>query len=468
MATSAARPPSVGTRGWFYLAAVGGLILVAGALIAYHLLTRDRSVSDPEAKGRLQTASLPELATAAVGAWPQWRGPNRDGVSAETGLLTHWPQDGPSVLWRAPAGLGYSGLAVAGGRVYTLLQTKEGEQGKEAVICWDAASPGEGRVLWRFAYDCAFDNEQGAGPRSTPTVDGDHVYAVGATGVLTCLKANTDNKDGARVWQHDLVKEFGARIPRWGLSFSPLVDGDLVYALPGGPDEQAVIAFNKHDGRVVWHSLSDLPGYSSPVLTTAAGKRQLLCFLGEALVSLDPATGKEFWRYPWKTAYECNIATPIAVGNYVFISSGYGKGCALMEVVAEPNDSAGARFVYENNRMCNHFSSSVYYKEHVYGFNEGTLTCMNLRTEQVRWKEKGFKKGSLLIADGHLVILGESGRLALAKATPDGYVEEAACELRATRCWTPPALADGKLYIRLLARSDDGNQEGQVLCLKVK
>jgi outer membrane protein assembly factor BamB len=461
------QPPPAASAGarWLYLAVVAGLILVFGALLGYQLLNRDRFESDPDAMKKLQDEALRPPPPKAVRDWPQWRGPDRDGVSPETGLLTEWPQDGPEVLWRAKCGLGFSGVSIADGRVCTLVQDDD----KEAVVCWDANSRGEAKELWRFSYPCQFANERGSGPRSTPTIDGNYVYAVGATGKLHCLKANTDKKDGELVWQKDLLADFYAPNLRWGISFSPLVEGDLIITTPGGSDGNAVVAFHKRDGTVAWKALDDQASYSSPIAMTAVGKRQVLYFAATALISLDPATGKEYWRFPWRTYSECNIATPIAVDNYVFISSGYGKGCALLEVMPGEGGTPQVRRVYETNRMCNHFSSSVYYKEHLYGFNEGTLVCMEFRTGKVRWKEPAFKKGSLLIADGHLIILGEDGKLALARATPDSYQEEAAHDFRTSkRCWTVPSLADGKLYLRLTLKTDDGTEEEQILCLKMK
>ncbi len=458
MATSVERPQSARSRGWFYLAVIAGLVLACAALTVYHLLTRDRFEADPEAMQRLETATLPEVERASAGDWPQWRGPYRDGVSAETGLLTQWPAEGPTVLWRADSGAGISSVSVSAGRAYTLMQYKGPDaQGKEAVVCWDAA---RGQELWRYAYDCDYAFDHGDGPRSTPTVQGGRVYAVGATGLFHCLQADT----GALLWKHDLLQEFHAPNLRWGVSFSPLVDGDLVYTNPGGPNGNSVVAFHAADGTVAWHSLGDHAGYSSPIITEADGKRQLLVFTGGALVSLDPQTGREDWRFPWQTDFECNIATPIAVGNYVFISSGYGKGCALLEV--GPND---VHRVYQNNRMCNHFASSVYYRGHLYGFNDARLTCMDFRTGTIRWKESGLKKGSLLLADGHLIVLGGSGKLALVKATPERYVEETSYQLPTSKeCWTVPSLAQGRLYVRATLKGDDGREEGQVLCFKIK
>jgi outer membrane protein assembly factor BamB len=209
-----------------------------------------------------------------------------------------------------------------------------------------------------------------------------------------------------------------------------------------------VAAFEKRSGRLVWQALSDEPGYSSPVCATLAGVRQLLVLTNESLVSLSPANGRINWRHPWPIKDGFNIATPITVGNYVFISSAYGKGCALLEVTRNSDDSLGVQEVYEHNRMRNYFASSVRYGEHIYGFDNSDLACMEVRTGMVLWREKGFGKGSLLIADGRLIVLAEHGRLALAEASPEGYRERAAFQVSTNKCWTVPVLAGGRLYVR--------------------
>jgi outer membrane protein assembly factor BamB len=359
-----------------------------------------------------------------------------------------------------PIGRGFSSVAVAGGRLYTMDEQTVAESGAaaprhlEAVVCLDAAT---GREIWRFSYPNHYDERFGSGPRSTPTVDSNLVFAVGPTGIFHCLRADT----GAMVWRHDLVEEFHSRSLQYGVSFSPLVEGDLVYTMPGGPDGGAIAAFHKRTGARAWKALDDPVGYSSPIAVTAAGVRQILFFTNTALVSVAPADGREYWRFPWKTDGGFNIATPLAFGNYVFISSGYGKGCALLEITAEADGALHAASVYEHNRMRNHFASSVRHDDHLYGFDQMDLVCMSVRTGAVIWREKSgrrFGKGSLLVADGHLIILGEDGTLVLAAATPAGYVEKAAHRLAPNKFWTVPALAGGKLYVR---------NESQIFCLSL-
>lgn len=443
-----ALPTQMRRRSRSTLWVLGPILLVLVGLLSWRsvvdLVRQLRFVSDTQLLKELAEKPLPTASAAPAAApakeglteWPQWRGPNRDGVSPETGLLVVWPAEGPKELWRAKTGVGYSCVAVSRGRVYTLVQDGD----SEAVVCWEADT---GKELWRFKYPCEYVNDFGSGPRSTPTVGGEHVWTVGATGIFHCLKAETGQKE----WRHDLLEEFKADNLRWGVSFSPLIEGDLVITNPGGPNGNSIVAFDKRTGKVAWHALDDLAGYSSPMAVTMAGKRQLIVFTGKNLVSVSPQDGKLFWSYPWETSYDCNIATPIAVGDYLFISSGYGKGCALLKVSGK-GDTVEVQRVYEHNRMCNHFSSSVYFKEHIYGFNDAVLTCLDFRTGKALWKESGFRKGSLTIADGHLFILGEDGKLALATATPDRYEEKARFRFSGNRCWTVPVVANGKLYVR--------------------
>lgn len=444
-----------------FWAGTGILVITAGAA-GLKKIDLERFRGHPERMRRLREAPLPVLdaGQAGLGDWPQWRGPNRDGLSPEGGLLAAWPKAGPRVLWAKTIGRGFSSLAVAGGRVYTMVQEPAPDDPRaparlanyEAVVCWDADT---GRELWRFRYGNRYDERFGSGPRSTPAVDGNLVYTVGPTGIFHCLRADT----GDKVWRHDLLEEFHGSQPQYGVSFSPLVEGDLVYAVPGGAGGCSVAAFDKRSGKLAWMALDDPPGYSSPVAATAAGVRQILFLTNTALVSLCPRDGRLYWRHPWQTDGGFNIATPVAFDNYVFVSSAYGKGCALLEVSAAADGSLRVAPVYEHNRMRNYFASSVRYGGHIYGFDNSDLACMDIRTGRVVWRRPGFKKGCLLVADGHLIILGEDGRLALAEATPDGYRETASFQVSGNKCWTVPALAGGRLYVR---------DEGQLACLDLR
>jgi outer membrane protein assembly factor BamB len=449
----------------FVLAVATGLLLVAGGVAAYSRLDRERFRCDPLPMQKLASAAIPPSIPDQTGPedWPQWRGPNRDGLAPATALLKRWPQNGPQVLWQKTIGRGFSGVVAVAGRIYTMGEEAVANDAppagepvyQEVVYCCDAAT---GRELWRHSYPGRFDERFGSGPRSTPAVDDNHVYTVGPTGILHCLRADT----GAKVWRHDLSEEFHSPTLQYGVAFSPLVEGDLVYTMPGGPDGNAVAAFDKHSGALRWKALDNPVGYSSPIAATLAGVRQVLFLTNTELVSLAPATGQVYWRYPWKPENGFNIATPIAFGDYVFISSVYGKGCALLEISAGAGGVMQVRSVYEHNRLRNYFASSVRYGDHLYGFDLTDLVCMEIRTGKCLWREKGyrtFKKGSLLIADGQLLILGESGRLAQAEATPAGYRERAAFQVSEQKCWTVPSLAGGRLYVR---------DEEHLLCLDLR
>lgn len=380
-----------------------------------------------------------------VGEWPQWRGPNRDGISKETGLLKTWPTSGPKILWRAPSGEGYSGISVANGRAYTMY----GQGNDELLICLDAAT---GKEIWRFKMDNQFYNDQGNGPRSTPVVDGNLVFVQGAKSMLLAVRAD----NGAKVWGIDLKKEYGAKIPTWGVSTTPLVEGDLLLVDVGGKSGHSICAFNKNTGKLVWNSQSDEPGYSAAIAVTMNGVRQAIFFTGTAAVSVSPKDGKMFWRYPWQTSYDVNAATPIFIPNdKIYISSGYGVGAAVLRV--ENHDGAmRVEPVWRSRVMKNHFSSSILHDGYIYGFDDAILTCIDANTGEQEWQQRGFQKGSLIFADGHLIILGERGNLALVEATPTGYKEKAKAEVLRGKCWTMPTLAGGKLYIR---------NQSEMLCL---
>lgn len=365
--------------------------------------------------------------------WPQWRGPARDGVSRETDLAPGFGPDGPVEIWRRPVGDGYSGMAVAEGRLYTM------EQGDaEHVVALDAKT---GRQVWRFRSDKAYYDGQGDGPRGTPTYDDGMLYSVGAQGMFHALDAKT----GQPLWSHDLVREFGGSRPTWGFSTSPLVEGAAVYVEPGGSRGRGLAGFDKKTGELVWSRYSDAPGYSSPIAATINGLRQILFFTSRHLVSVSPPAEKINWEFPWKTSYDVNAATPIFVPpDRIFISSGYGVGAALLRV----RGTDAVETIWKSRVMKNHFNSSVLHESFIYGFDDGTLKCIRAENGETQWRKRGFGKGSLIVADGRLIILGERGTLALAEATPEAYRELARAQVLKGRCWTSPTLARGKLYLR--------------------
>jgi outer membrane protein assembly factor BamB len=377
--------------------------------------------------------------------WPCWRGPQRDGISRETGLLKEWPKDGPTQLWKVDLSGGFSSVVVADGRLFT--QTREKNQ--EVVVCLD---PATGKDLWRYRYDCdygAYPTFTGGGmpssrtgPRSTPTVDGDRLYTLGATGVLLCLETKT----GKKVWQQDLLAVAGISCPKHGYCGCPLVVGDRIYLNPGGPKGRSVAALDKKDGSVVWQALDDLIGQSTPVQVEGNSTSQVIFFTGTAAVGVQAKDGKLLWRYPWKTQHDLNIATPIHADGSVFISSNYGTGAVLFRL----NGKSEPETVWKSSAMQNHFSTSVLYKGFLYGFSDARLRCVDFKTGRIQWDKVGVGKGSLVIADGQLIILGDHGQLVLARATPDKYTEVSRCQVfdKDTLTWTVPVVSGGRLFVR--------------------
>lgn len=375
--------------------------------------------------------------SSAYADWPQWLGPDRTGISTETGFLKTWPKGGPAVVWKKNLGEGFSGISVANGRVFTMFA--EGDD--EFVICLKEES---GDEIWRFRTGAKFEEWQGGnGPRSQPTVDGDRVYVLGAEGWLYALNV----VNGKMIWSVDLVDGLGGRFPRFGFSNSALVEGDLLF-LEAATRKGTFLALRRTDGEVAWASQNDVASYSSPIAVDLAGARQVVYFSGDAAVGLSPVDGSLYWRYPWKTSYDLNIATPIFVPpDQIFISSGYDHGAALLRIEAGAGGMAATR-VWENRRMKNHFGTSVLVGDYIYGFDNAILKCIEARTGKEQWKHRGYGKGALVYADGHLILLSDNGRLALARATPEGFKERAGAQVLAGRSWTAPTLANGRVFVR--------------------
>jgi outer membrane protein assembly factor BamB len=369
--------------------------------------------------------------------WPQWLGPNRDGISRETGLLKSWPETGPKVLWRIPLGEGYSGISVSQRRVYTLCSTGD----DEFVVCFDAAN---GKQTWRVRTDSTFKDTNGNGPRSTPTIHGEMVYALGARGQLYALNA----KNGKTNWRHDLKKEFNSSGPSdGGYSTSPLVEGDMLLVETGG-NGSAFVAFDKKTGAVIWKAESDSAAFASPVAITVEGRRQIIFFSAEGAVAVSPQNGQVFWRLPWKTSYNVNATTPLFIApDKVFISSGYDVGAALLKIKT-PGETATVEEIWKSKDMQNIFATSILRENYLYGFDKATLKCIDVNSGEEKWKQRGFGVGSLIYADGHLIVLGDKGKLALVEATPVEYRERGSVDLLDGRCITVPALAGGKLFVR--------------------
>ena len=385
------------------------------------------------------------LLATPIGAadWPQWRGPNRDGISPEANWSAQWPAGGPNQLWQADVGTGCAAVAVSRGRLFTLGNTNE----TDTVVCLDATT---GKPLWQYSYACPLEPRMfEGGPAATPTVDGERVYTLSRSGDLYCLATAT----GKMIWVKHLQTAFAGKMPEWGYAGSPLVLGTAVL-LEVGATNGTTMALNKLTGNRLWQSGNDAITYGSLVPFSFNGQSELATFNAFGLVVRAAATGKELARYVWKTPYDGNIATPIVAGDKIFISSGNNKGCALLQFTG-----TALTELWKSTAMRNHFTNSVLWHEHLYGFDESALTCVSFATGTTQWKQDGLGKGTLMVAGDKLIILSEAGTLVVAAATPAGYKELARAKVLTGRCWVVPVLADGRLYVR--------NNAGNLLCLDV-
>jgi outer membrane protein assembly factor BamB len=376
--------------------------------------------------------------------WPQWRGPNRDDVSLETGLLDQWPEGGPRQVWHSEAGgLGYSGFSIAGGRLFTM----GGDSESEFVLCMDAAT---GKEIWRTPIDKLFVNNWGDGPRSTPTISGDHVYALASAGTVACLAV----ADGKLKWKQNLT-EFGGKVPSWGYSESVLVDGDKVVCTPGGP-KGALLALDAKTGEKIWQSTlyTELAHYSSIIIADHPKKRHYVQLTDKAFVGIDPENGMVLWRHKWDGTVAI-IPTPIYTDQKVYVTSGYGAGCTLVDI----SDLENPKEVWFNKKMKNHHGGVILVNGHYYGFSDGVgWLCQGGEDGNVVWNEKNeLGKGTIAYADGRFYIVDErTGDVALIEANTEEWVEKGRFTLAPQseqrksegRIWVHPVVAGGKLYLR--------------------
>ena len=372
--------------------------------------------------------------------WPQWQGPDRTGLSSETGLMKAWPAGGPKLLWSISSlGEGYGSVAVVGDRIYV-----QGTQsGNSVVFCLNRA---DGRAAWTTVMGRSLDQDRGRGPRGTPTIDQDRLYVLAENGDLACLKL----KDGSAVWRRNILKDFHGHNPKWLISESPLVDGKNLIVTPGG-DGASIVALDKMTGATVWTTkeLSDPAAYSSCQVANIEGVRTIIGFTDRAGVGVRAADGKLMWRYERVANRTANIATPVFYDNKVFYSSAYGTGCALLELKAASGE-VKADEVYFSRDMQNHHGGVLLINGYLYGFNNSILTCLEFATGKVAWRDRSVGKGTLTYADGNLYLLGENNVVGLAEATPDGYREKGRFQIedQGWPSWAHPVVCGGKLYIR--------------------
>jgi outer membrane protein assembly factor BamB len=408
----------------FRLCPIVGVLAVLGALVS-HTIAEDAKPAD----------------------WPQFRGANRDDHSPDTGLLKEWPKDGPPLAWKVTGiGDGYTSVSVAGDRIYTM-----GDVGDSAVVF--ALSRDKGEKLWSVKVGKAGGDRGHIGPRSTPTVDGDRVYALGQFGDLVCLKV----ADGAEVWRKSVPGDLGGAIAYYKYTESPLVDGDKLICSPGG--KNAIVALNKTNGEVIWKSdHADDLGYSSVVIGGACGVRQYVQLLKGAVVGVDAKDGHLLWKYEKLTQRFPVIATPIILGDQVFCTAGYGKGGALL-TLSFSEGKFNVKEEYFTSKLTNKHGGTVQVGDYIYADldDKGRPWCVEWKTGKLRedWLKgaedrPGRGSAAMTYADGCLYVRYDNGYVALVPATPDGYKESGVFKIpnSRTQSWPHPVVIDGKLYLR--------------------
>ena len=381
-------------------------------------------------------AQIPEKARPSY--WTDFRGPNRDGIYAQTEIQTAWPPVGLPRLWRQPIGAGYASFTVGEGRAYTIEQRRN----QEAITAYDVET---GRELWAFTYPALFDEVLGGlGPRATPVYHDGLVYSLGANGDFYCLSAKT----GQSKWSKNILTDNGAQNVHWAMSGSPLIVDEKVIVTPGGTNGKSIVAYNRLTGEPVWRSLNDRAGYTSPILATLAGRRQIVWISGERAVGVAVEDGKLLWEFPFPAQMDMNCSQPVVVDDAsVLLSSAQGPGAVLLEITKN-NDTYAARPVWQNNRLKNKFNSSVLYQGHIYGFDEAILACMDAKTGELKWKGGRYGYGQLLLAGGYLIVLTEQGDVVLVRATPEAHQELARFSAIEGRTWNIPAIDNGLLLVR--------------------
>lgn len=398
----------------------------------------------------------PSAKTFANGEdWPCFLGPRRNGTSRETGLLTEWPPDGPPVVWSRRVGEAYGAPVTAKGRLVIFHRVED----EEVVECVDALDGS--KVHWRHKYPTEYVDQYGynGGPRSSPTIDGDHVYAYGAEGVLTCVAFET----GERVWQRPVNEEYEVPEGFFGAGVAPVIEENLILINVGAPDGGGVMAFDKTTGETVWKSSNDQASYSTPIVATVHGERLAIFHTADGLLVLELNTGKIRHRYPFRSdLYESAIAaTPVLVDDVVFLSATYGVGAVAVKL--EPD---GMKVLWKDaDAMQNHWATSIHQDGYLYGMDGrhergSNFRCIAFDTGEVQWTaDQGLGRASFVKADGHLLAIGERGELALIQISPERYIEKARVPILRYPVWTPPILSHGYLYIR---------NENRIACLDLR
>lgn len=393
--------------------------------------------------GALSAATAGALA-AEEPAWPQFGGPTRDFKCDVTGLATEWPEGGPKQLWTRELGDGYACIVADGGKLYTMVRRDE----NEVVVALDASN---GETLWEHTYPApnltAEQTQFGPGPHSTPLLLGEHLYAIGVLGQFNCL----DKNSGEVKWSHDLVKDFGHKVMGRGYSASPIVYQNNII-LPVGGEGQSLIAFSAADGSVAWKNQSFDVSHASPILINFGGRDQLVVFMAAEIAGLDPTNGELLWRHEHPTQYGANISTPVYAGDGIlFMSSAYDLGSRVIQLEKD-GEIIKPKELWYNRKLRIHHGNAIVIGDAVYGssgdFGPAFLMCLNLKTGESHWRERGIAKANLIAADGKLIVLDEAGQLVLIAATPDKFELIAKAQVLQRNAWTAPTLVGRTLYVR--------------------
>ncbi len=386
---------------------------------------------------RPRVAQAPQVQRVA-GGWPEYRGPKRDGISAETG----WFKEGePQMVWKANVGAGFASIVVANGRAYAMGNNNN----TDTIYCFDASN---GQGIWKMSYSCdLMDKQHEGGPSATPTVSDGVVYTYSKMGQLNAWDAAT----GKLGWSKNIPREMGGQIPGWGISSTPAVYGNSLFVMTGAPGK-CITAFDKKTGNVIWQAGNAGPSYAALQVFDWKGAPYLGVYDAEGVKFMDAKSGKQLWAYGWKTAYDVNAAIPIINGDKVFISSGYGTGCAMLQSTADDP------LQWKNRDMKNHFNASVWLNGAIFGFDESELACLDAKTGRKLWSQGRLGKGSLIAADNKLIILSERGELVIAEANPQRFKELSRTQILGGKCWSAPSLANGRIYAR--------NANGDLVCAK--